>query len=131
MSKQDNWQWFSGCDDEYFTNGPFKCREDAIEALDGEGGHIIEAQRYPIKFNVARLIEDQYFDCDDYFSGEYETAARAGSEEFVAAADAELQALLDAWTVKWAASFVQPEMFCRQRNDEEIPADGEEVEGES
>jgi len=126
---KDNWQWWSGTDDEYFTNGPFDTRKEAIEALDGEGGHIIEAERYPIKFSAKRLIERQYLDCDDYFSGEYAEAARAGSEDFVAAADAELQEFLDLWTVKWAASFVQPEMFCRQRNAEYIPEDGDD-EGE-
>lgn len=129
--KQDNWQWWSGTNDEYFTNGPFKCREDAIEALDGDGGYIVEAERYPIRFNVDRLIDHQYFECDDYFSGENVEPARAGSEEFVAAADSELQQALDTWLVKWAASFVQPEMFCRQRNDEYIPADDEEVGPES
>lgn len=122
---KDKWQWFSGTNDEYFTNGPFETREEAIEALDGYGGHIIEAERYPITFSARRLIDDQYFDCEDYFSGEYSEPARYGNEEFVAAADAELQAALDAWLAKWSVSFIQPEMFCRQRNAEYIPADDE------
>ena len=52
----------------------------------------------------------------------------ATGEEFVAAADAELQAALDAWLAKWSVSFIQPEMFCRQRNAEYIPADDEDAE---
>lgn len=126
--KKDNWQWWSGRDDEYFTNGPFETREEAIEALDGDGGYIVEAERYPITFSAERLINDQYFDCDDYFSGEYAEPARYGNEEFVAKADSELQQVLDVWLAKWSVSFIQPEMFCRQRNGEYIEPDAEESE---
>lgn len=125
---KDNWQWWSGTNDEYMTNGPFACREDAIEALDGYGGYIVEAKRYPITFSAERLINEQYFECEDYFCGEYTEPARYGDADFVATADAELQQLLDGWLAKWSVSFIQPEMFCRQRNDEYIPADGEDTE---
>jgi len=125
---KSNWQWWSGDNDEHFTNGPFETREDAIEALDGDGGYVIEAERHVVTFSAERLINDQYFDCEDYFSGDYSEPARYGSEEFVKQADAELQQLLDNWLAKWSVCFVQPEMFCRQRNDEYFHPDNGDSE---
>lgn len=112
--------WWSGSNEEYFTNGPFDTREDAVAALDGEGGYVVKAALMPITFSAASLIDDQYFECDDYFSGEHGEPERVGFGDAVALADAELQALLDAWTARWRHTFNQPEMFGRMGEVEYI-----------
>lgn len=118
--------WWSGSNDEFYTNGPFATREQAVGELCGEGGYVVEAARMPVTFSVDQLIEDQYFECDDYFSGENGEPERTGGADVVAAADAELQALLDAWLARWRHTFNQPEMFGRMGPVERIePESGE------
>lgn len=112
------WLWYSGQDDEFYTNGPFATREEAIEALDGYGGHIIEAAPREVRFSANSLIEHQYFDNDDYFTGEHRGPDRAGGADVVAQADAELQTLLDDWLDRWRHTFVKPEVFRCARKGE-------------
>lgn len=40
-----NWKWYSGTNEEYFSGGPFDTREEAVEALEGEAGCVIEATK--------------------------------------------------------------------------------------
>lgn len=58
----DGWKWFSGTNDEYYSDGPFNTRGEAIEALEGEGGYIIEARQDPLKLSqhidFERALED-------------------------------------------------------------------------
>lgn len=110
--------WWSGTNEEFFTNGPCDTREQAIEELWGEGGYVVEAETMKIRFDAGRIIADQYFDCEDYFSGEYGEPERKGDH---VAADAELQAFLDDWAGRWKDTFVQPEMFGSQGKTEFIP----------
>lgn len=117
------WAWWSGSDDEFYTNGPFSTKEEAVAELDGHGGYVVEAVRGRVEFSATRLIDQQYFDDDDYFSGEHGEPDRVGDGELIAQADAELQAALDAWLVKWRRTFVVPEMFANSRNHESIPVD--------
>ncbi|BBD97097.1 hypothetical protein SAMIE_1005980 [Sphingobium amiense] len=115
------WQWWSGSNDEFYTNGPFECREHAVEVLDGYGGYIIEAIKQDVRFSADQLIDVQYFEDDDYFSGEGGDPDRKGDKEEIAKADAELQELLNAWCAKWQHTFVAPEMFAATRNAASVP----------
>lgn len=119
------WEWWSGTNDEFYTNGPFATREEAIRELDGYGGHIIEAVKRTVKFSADQLIDAQYYEDDDYFSGEHGEPDRKGDWK---AADAELQAMLDAWAEKWQHTFIAPEMFASSRNREEIAKDADSGE---
>ena len=116
------WVWWSGSNEEFFSNGPFATRDEAVDALDEERGYVIEAVPYALKFDASRLLEDQYFECEDYYSGEHGEADRVGKPEEIAEADAELQALIDAWTAKWKHTFVAPEMFASSNPAEFIEA---------
>ncbi|WP_394436734.1 hypothetical protein ACGGKE_07805 [Sphingobium naphthae] len=131
MMSDKDWQWWSGTNDEYYTNGPFQCREHAVEELDGEGGYIIEAVKLHVRFNADQLIENQYFEDDDYFSGENSDPDRAGSVAIIKTANAELQGLLDAWCNKWQHTFVAPEMFAATRNAAIVPEFADEAAQEA
>ena len=110
-------KWYSGSSEEYFRNGPFDTRDEAVDALDGEGGFVIEAEVYPIELSADRLLDHQYFEADDLFDYEHGEPDRKGN---FAEADAELQQLLNAWLDKWRDTFVQPNMFCRHSAAEYI-----------
>ena len=59
---QPDWKWYAGSNDEEFHSGPFDTREEAIDALDGGRGFIIEAHKRPQAlssyFDATRFIED-------------------------------------------------------------------------
>lgn len=114
------WGWWAGPDQEIFRyGGPFATREEAIEcgrenADPGEGFFIVEAAQHQIRLSARRLIEDQYFDNDDFFDCENAEPDRMADHK---GADAELQALLDAWVEKHRATFISPNMFAASRNE--------------
>lgn len=118
----DKWFWYSGSNDEFYQNGPFATREEAIDELYGEGGYIVEAKPQKVAFSAVRMIDDQYFDCEDYFSGENNEPDRKGKFE---EANAELQSLINEWLVKWEDTFVQPEIFAATRSEEYIEPEQE------
>ncbi len=128
MMGEPIWKWFSGTSDEFYENGPFATKQEAVAELDGYGGFIIEAvQRDNVRLSASRLIEDQYFEDDDDFDFDHAEPDRVGKKEDVEAADAELQALLDGWCAKFGHTFVRPNLFLKSRNHEEIPADPQEA----
>jgi len=57
-----NWKWYAGSNEEEFHSGPFDSREEAIDALDGYGGFIIEAHKADIQlasyFDAVEFIEN-------------------------------------------------------------------------
>lgn len=55
----ENWKWYAGWNDEEFHSGPFDTREEAIKALDGLRGFIIEARKIPIK--LSSYFDAEYF----------------------------------------------------------------------
>lgn len=119
---ETGWQWWSGPNNDYFVNGPFATREEAVDELDGEDGYVIEALKHaPVSFDAERLIEDQYANSEDLFDFDHCEPGRKGSKADIAAADAELQALLDAWCAKHGHTFNQPNMFAASRGEEFIP----------
>ena len=141
MSNSKAWGWWAGPwagpDEEmYCYGGPFDTREEAIECGrgndDGEGFFIVEALEMSVKFSAERLIEDQYFDQEDYFDCDYAEPCRVGLKAQIEAADAELQAVLDAWLDKHRATFNPPNMFAGFRHREWIegwPADRAATDG--
>lgn len=122
VTDKANWVWWSGSNEEFFSNGPFETRDEAVDALEEERGFVIHALPYALNFSARRLLDDQYFECEDYFSGEHGEADRVGKPEGIAEADAELQSLLDAWVAKWKGTFVAPEMFAASSPAEFIEA---------
>lgn len=123
--KTSGW-WFSQ-DGDLFSDGPFETRLAAINAgadmLSGEEFHILEGslESAPFKLSAERLLDDQYFENENLFStidGATEPDRQGGH----AAADKELQALLDGWLAKHGKTFVQPTVFAWTRNEEVIPA---------
>ena len=124
----EGWQWWSGTSDEWYTNGPFATREEAIAALDGDGGYVIEAKHPdPVSFSASDLIEAQYFEDNDYFDFDHSEPDRKGPADEIAVADAELQALLDDWCLRYADTFVRGNLFGDQRNGERIEAEKAEA----
>lgn len=116
-AKSTDWAWWSGPDDEYYRNGPFATREEALVELDEEGGYIIEAQMNAVTFSADMLINNQYFE-DEGFDFDNCEPDRIGGADAIGAADAELQALLDGWLDRWRHTFVAPNMFAGSRNGE-------------
>lgn len=112
------WGWRSGPNNEYYTNGPFADRADAVAALDGERGYIVEAVQGAVRFDAERLINDQYFEDDSNFDFDNMEPDRTGGGDVADAADAELQALLDGWVARWRHTFVTPNMFAATRGEE-------------
>lgn len=122
--------WYAGESDEYYTEGPFPSRQDAIEAgraeFDGGGFWVCKAQKQEVRFCAKTLIEDQYHENDDLFDYENSNGPeRKGEHE---AADVELQTLLDQWTTRWKDTFAQPTLFYQSFSDEYIEGTGEEEE---
>lgn len=122
--------WWYGSNNDYFSGGPFDSREEAIEEgksdYGGDPFWIIEAELYPIKFLADELINSQYFEKDDLFDYDNAEPERCGDKQLIAQADKELQFYLDKWIKEWSGTFVQPNLFAWQRNDEYIEPEQEE-----
>lgn len=117
--------WWAGRFNDYFTEGPFETRDEAFEAARDafeDDFYITQAETCSIHFSASRLIDDQYVENDDLFDCEHGEPDRLGGS---AAADAELQALLDAWLEKHEATFATPNIFAWARNEEYFPPVGE------
>lgn len=54
-------KWYSGPDDEMYSNGPFDTRDQAVAALDGYGGYVIMARKVPLRlshhFDAGNFLE--------------------------------------------------------------------------
>lgn len=119
-----DWRWWSGTNDEWYSNGPFDTRDQAVAALDGHGGYIVEAQNGVIHFSADRLIQHQYYDDEDLFAYDYgDEPERRGPIAAIEAADAELQILLDSWLNRHRATFMPPVTFAATRNAEKVERD--------
>lgn len=124
VNKTEKWQWYAGSDDEYYQEGPFDSKDQAIEIVIDEGDHdngfhIIEATCYEINFSAKKLIEDQYLEMEDLFSRDRCQSGRLGNHE---EADKKLQILLDNWISEYKSTFIEPDMFAKTRNQEFIDA---------
>lgn len=122
------WEWWASADQELYTVGPCVSREQVIEEgrrglCDHENAsfHIIEAKGRIVQFSAERLIEDQYYEQDDWFNfDDGPEPDRQGKTTTIKQADDELQALLDGWCAKWRHTFIKPTMFGETRNAEVI-----------
>jgi hypothetical protein len=123
MNTKSAGEWWASRDSDYYTSGPHETRDDAIfagrEDFEGEGFYVLEAATMPIRFSASRLIDDQYFESDDLFHADGGEPDRRGNS---AAADAELQEMLDAWLTRHRDTFADPSQFAWSRNEEFIPA---------
>lgn len=117
----DEAKWWAGSDDEWFTEGPFETREDAVaegqrlaEEDELDGFYIALAVQQHVSFSAHRMISEQYFEHDDWFDYERVEPNRLGDAE---AADKELQTLIDGWLNRWRHTFVQPTMFASCKSE--------------
>lgn len=60
----DNWSWWAGSSEEYYHTN-CATREEAIAALEGEGGWICEAQQKPLRVADLLLLDDLLVDADE------------------------------------------------------------------
>lgn len=137
MSKIE-WNWYVGSGEELYSSGPFTCKDEAMqvgrdEIDDGDGYHLIQAVPYELAFSAYRLIDQQYFEMDNYFCGDFGNEhKRIGDYQD---ADKELQALLDNWLEKYRGTFASPTMFRSTCSYEYVPTkfkeklDGQEHNG--
>ena len=129
----DDWKWWSGSNDEWYTES-HDTRDEAIQSLEGEGGYIIEARQGPVSLS-------DYFDADDFLTIADETLSDSDlghpegdalfecSPEQAADLETRVRAAIDAWQEAHGLKFV-PSMFTASRNAEYINPDPEEVDRE-
>ena len=132
-TQSQKWYWWAGRDEEWLTIGPCSTREAAIaEALsdigEGEGSFVVMEGIMPdISLSASRVIDNAYEDWgnSNLFSTEHDAPEPCGTKEEQAAAEADLQALLDGWVTKWRHTLPTPNMFAATRNQETVPNDEE------
>ena len=120
-----DWKWYSGDNDEAFCGGPFDTREQAIAALDGYGGYVIEAQKTDLRLS-------DMFDAEEFLEAAEERAYDLCNEDgdpiFDVSEDQEkdlrarVRATIDAWQDDHGLKFV-PWRFTDQRNLERVESD--------
>ena len=117
--------WWAGSNEEWFTEGPFDSREEAIQeghkAFLHDGFYIINGENYQISFSAEELIDSQYFDNSDYFC--YENGnepAREGPQEIIDKSNRELQTYLNKWIKKYNHTFAPPGLFAWSKEAEWI-----------
>ena len=129
----DDWKWWSGTNDEWYSQS-HETREEAIQSLEGEGGYIIEARQDPVPLSG-------YFRADDFLERADETLSGSDlghpdgdilfecSPEQERDLEARVRAAIDAWQEANGLKFV-PAMFTASRNAEYVEPDPEEVDRE-
>lgn len=126
------WQWWSGPSDGWYSHGPFATREEAVAALAGDAGYVTEAHPpAPIRLSAEQLLEEQYFENNDDFDFDHAEPDRRGDAAAIAAADAELQVLLDRWCDRAGHTFERGNLFGGTRNGARIDATPAIVETDS
>lgn len=122
-SSDPDWQWWSGPNEEWYPNGPFATRDEAVAALDGAAGYVTEAlPPAPIHLSAEQLLEDQFFENNDHFDFDHAEPDRRGDDAAIVAADAELQVLLDRWCDRAGHTFARGNLFVGQRNGQHVDA---------
>ena len=129
----DDWKWWSGTNEEWYTQS-HETREEAIQSLEGEGGYIIEARQDPVPLSG-------YFRADDFLEHADETLSGSDlghpegdalfecSPEQAADLEKRVRSAIDAWQEANGLKFV-PAMFTASRNAEYVEPDPEEVDRE-
>lgn len=119
------WKWYSGSNEEEFHHGPFETREEAVEALEGCRGFVIEAKKQQLQlsehFNARDFIdlaEDNVYD----LSNENGDIIFDISNTDATVLQTVVRKAIDQWQRKRNLVF-QPWVFSQSRNLESI--DGE------
>lgn len=116
------WQWWSGSSEEHYRSGPMDSREAAIEALEGEGGWITEAQQKMIalsdSFDAARFIEDAEDDIEHNEEGDMIFDVAPDQIDDLTARG---KAMVEQWQKDHGLVF-NPYYFTSQRNTEYVDA---------
>lgn len=117
----NDWKWYSGSNDEEFHNGPFDTREEAVDALDGYGGFVIEARKDDLRlssyFHAETLLEGAEEDAYD-LSDEGDLIFDI-SDDQECDLQARVRAAIDTWQDAHGLRFV-PFLFTASRNEERI-----------
>lgn len=125
-----NWKWYAGSNEEEFHSGPFDTREEAIVALDGYGGFIIEAHK-------SLLSLAKFFDARDFLDQAEEDAWEHVNENGDLVFDvtneqaADLETKVREAIVQWQESHnlvFEPWAFSGTRNLERINGEVEDPE---
>lgn len=124
---REDWNWYAGQDEEYMT-GPFDTREAAIEALDGEGGHITEARQVSLRLsrfvNVDRMVEDALEAMDEDWSYDSYVVEQTQESGPVQQLEPLILQVIEDWQTLNKVKFM-PYLFTHQRNGDWIKPDGE------
>ena len=122
MSNEQEWKWYSGSNEETFSDGPFDTREQAIDALDGYGGYIVLARKVPQRLS-------QFFHADTFLENAedsaYDMANEDGDPLFDISSDqqadleARVRAAIEAWQYAHNLTFM-PWAFNGTKNLERI-----------
>lgn len=122
-------QWWASRDEEFYTEGPFRFRTDAIDAGReefGDDGHpfvIAEVTPAVLRLDAVRLLDAQYFEQDDLFDHEHCSPdwTKRHNDPEVTAATAALQAALDGWLAEYGHLLHQPNIFAATHSSEWFP----------
>jgi hypothetical protein len=122
MSNEQEWKWYSGSNEEEFSDGPFDTREQAIAALDGYAGFVVLARKVPLRLSG-------YFDADTFLENAEDAAHDACNEDgdpvFDISSDqqedlqARIRAAIEAWQYAHNLTFM-PWAFNGTKNLERI-----------
>ena len=110
------WNWYSGSNNENFSNGPFANRAEAVASLEGEGGYVIEGRQDPLKLSEWLPIE---LDAAEEQLGEEDPVFDVTPEQ-EASLLATVKQAIDAWQTKNYLVF-HSHTFTAVRSEERIP----------
>lgn len=117
-------QWWAGRDEEFFTEGPFRFRTDAIDAgreeFEGDGFTVVEVTPQVFRLDAADLLDHQYFERDGLFDFDHMTPDwnLPETNPKVVAAKAALQAALDGWVAEHGGLLNHPNIFAATHHTE-------------
>ncbi|WP_420023728.1 hypothetical protein ACN9JG_06105 [Cereibacter azotoformans] len=118
------WGWWSGYDGEHYGNGPFATRAEAVAALSGEAGYIVEACQDPVDLasyvDAEDLLERAEGVAYDLSNEDGDPIFEAKPEQ-IADLGKRLKAACDAWQVAHGLTFT-PYRFTASRNEAWIEA---------
>ena len=125
--EQQNWKWWFGNNDEWYST-PCRTREDAVaEALANDGGYICEALDHaPLKISAyfdAFLFMEQADDAayDDHRNHERDELVFDATKDQIDDLQVMVRAALDQWQEKHGLVFTS-QLFKATRNREYISA---------
>jgi hypothetical protein len=119
--------WWAGSDDEHYTIGPCRTRQEAIDeandSFDG-GFYIVEAYQRPVDFGLMFHADDaieRWTEDDEQLSDEDGNLCFDLSGEQVQELQTEVRATIRAWAARHGLDKIKLYWFAGQRNEEFIP----------